>query len=264
MEVKIFSFLTHKFKAMAKLKGILKIEGTLQDMTFYKTQDGHLVKTKSGVSADRIANDPNFQRTRENGSEFGSAATAGKVLRNAVRTLMMNAADNRITSRLTQVMTQIKNYDTTSLRGDRTVAIGIVDPAALALLIDFDFNDSAALGGVLFAPFTVTGATGAIDIPAFTPINDISYPTGATHVSFKSAYAVVDFANETSAIEYSPVTNLPIDGTNTPVTLTPAAVPAGAGIKFYLILVEFFQEVNGVQYSLKNGSYNVLNIVDAA
>jgi hypothetical protein len=58
---------------MAKLKGILKIEGTLQDMTFYKTQDGHLVKTKSGVSADRIANDPAFARTRENGTEFANA-----------------------------------------------------------------------------------------------------------------------------------------------------------------------------------------------
>lgn len=249
---------------MAKLKGILKIEGTLQDMTFYKTQDGHLVKTKSGVSADRIANDPNFQRTRENGSEFGSSATAGKVLRTAVRALMMNASDNRVTSRLTQLMTQIKNYDVTSLRGDRTVSTAISDPNALALLINFDFNDKATLGSVLFAPFTVTGTTGAIDIPAFVPINDISYPIGATHVSLKSAYANVDFTNEISAIEYSPVTNLPIDGTNTPVTLTPAAVPAGTGTKFYFILVEFFQEINSVQYSLKNGSYNVLNIVDAA
>ena len=249
---------------MAKLKGILKIEGTLQDMTFYKTQDGHLVKTKSGVSGDRIANDPNFQRTRENGSEFGSAATAGKVLRNAVRNLTMNASDNRVTSRLTQLMTQIKNFDVTSVRGERTVGVAIADPAALALLINFDFNDSAALGGVLFAPFTVTGATGAINIPSFVPINDITYPTGATHVSMKAAYANVDFVNEISAIEYSPVTNLPIDGTNTPVTLTPAAVPPGTGTKFYLILLEFFQEVNGLQYSLKNGSYNVLNIVDAA
>ena len=70
---------------MARLKGLLKIEGTLDNLTFYKTQDGHLVKTKSGVSGDRIANDPNFQRTRENGSEFGSSASAGKLLRNAVR-----------------------------------------------------------------------------------------------------------------------------------------------------------------------------------
>ena len=249
---------------MAKLKGILKIEGTLDELTFYKTQDGHLVKTKGGVSADRIANDPNFQRTRENGSEFGSSATAGKVLRNAVRNLMMNASDNRVTSRLTQVMTVIKNYDTTSARGERTVAIGIADPAALALLKDFDFNDKAILSGVLFAPFIVTPATGEIAIPAFVPLNDIAYPGGATHVNMKAAYANVDFTNEISAIEYSPVTNLPIDGTNTPVSLVPAAVPAGAGTKFYLLLLEFFQEVNGVQYPLKNGAYNVLNIVEAA
>lgn len=249
---------------MAKLKGILKIEGTLDELTFYKTQDGHLVKTKGGVSADRIANDPNFQRTRENGSEFGSSATAGKVLRNAVRNLMMNAADNRVTSRLTQVMTVIKNYDTTSARGERTVAVGIADPAALALLKDFDFNDKAILSGVLFAPFIVTPATGEIAIPAFVPLNDIAYPGGATHVNLKAAYANVDFTNEISAIEYSPVTNLPIDGTNTPVSLVPAGVPAGAGTKFYLLLLEFFQEVNGVQYPLKNGAYNVLNIVEAA
>ena len=249
---------------MAKLKGILKIEGTLDELTFYKTQDGHLVKTKGGVSADRIANDPNFQRTRENGSEFGSSATAGKVLRNAVRNLMMNASDNRVTSRLTQVMTVIKNYDTTSARGERTVAIGIADPAALALLKDFDFNDKAILSGVLFAPFIVTPATGEIAIPAFVPLNDIAYPGGATHVNLKAAFANVDFTNEISAIEYSPVTNLPIDGTNTPVSLVPAGVPAGAGTKFYLLLLEFFQEVNGIQYPLKNGAYNVLNIVEAA
>lgn len=113
---------------MARLKGIIKIEGTLDELTFYKTQDGHLVKTKSGVSGDRIANDPTFQRTRENGSEFGNAATAGKLLRDTVRTLMLTAADNRITSRVTQLMTIIKNYDTTSLRGDRTVGVGIAAP----------------------------------------------------------------------------------------------------------------------------------------
>ncbi|WP_206106589.1 hypothetical protein [Ilyomonas limi] len=72
---------------MARLNGILKIEGTLQDMTFYKTQDGHLVKTKSGVSGDRIANDPAFARTRENGYEFGNAAAAGKLLRDAIRVM---------------------------------------------------------------------------------------------------------------------------------------------------------------------------------
>lgn len=57
----------------------------LGGMTFYKSQDGALVREKGGVSADKIANDPAFQRTRENGEEFGAAGIAGKVLRDAVR-----------------------------------------------------------------------------------------------------------------------------------------------------------------------------------
>ena len=243
---------------MARLKGLLKIEGTLDNLTFYKTQDGHLVKTKSGVSGQRIATDPNFQRTRENGSEFGSSASAGKLLRNAVRNLMMNASDNRVTSRITQIMTQIKNYDATSVRGERNVGVGIADPMGVALLKGFDFNDKATLGSVLFAPFTVDGSSGKIDFAAFTPINDIFYPIGATHIAFKSAYANVDFVNDASAVEYSPIQNIAIDGVNAPFALTPTSAPTGTGTKIYFISIEFYQEVNGVQYSLKNGSYRVL------
>lgn len=249
---------------MAKLKGILKIEGTLDELTFYKTQDGHLVKTKSGVSGDRIANDPTFQRTRENGSEFGSAATAGKLLRDAVRTLMLTASDNRVTSRITQLMTIIKNYDATSARGDRSVGVGIAVPGATDELKNFDFNISAILSSILYKPYAVNTATGVISITGLVPINDIAYPAGATHVTIRSAWAKVDFAANTSSVEYTNAVNLAIDGTSGNVTLTPAAVPAGTGTGLFLLAVEFFQEVNGVQYTLKNGAYNSLAIVEVA
>ncbi len=163
-----YSF-TRKSKIMARQNGIIKIDGTLENLTFYKTQDGNLVKTKSGVSADRIANDPNFQRTRENGAEFGSVATAGKLLRDAVRNLMMNASDNRVTSRITQVMTAIKNYDTTSVRGKRTVAVGIGVAAGRTLLKCLNFNDSAILGAILFKPYAVNTTTGVITIASLIP-----------------------------------------------------------------------------------------------
>ena len=80
---------------MAKQKGIIKLEGTIGDMTFYKSQDGFLARGKGGVDATRIASDPNFQRTRENGSEFGAAGKAGKLLRTSLRALLQNASDNR-------------------------------------------------------------------------------------------------------------------------------------------------------------------------
>ncbi|MEO5944049.1 MAG: hypothetical protein ABIP30_10985, partial [Ferruginibacter sp.] len=96
---------------MAKQKSIIKLEGTIGGITFYKSQDGYLAKEKGGVPADRIANDPNFQRTRENGAEFGRAGKAGKVLRNSMRALLQNASDRLLVGRLTKLMVKVIQMD---------------------------------------------------------------------------------------------------------------------------------------------------------
>lgn len=70
---------------MAKQKGIIKLQGKVGDISFYKSKDGYLAREKGGVDGQRIASDPAFQRTRENGKEFGNAGRNGKVLRNALR-----------------------------------------------------------------------------------------------------------------------------------------------------------------------------------
>lgn len=247
---------------MARQIGLIKLKGTLDNVNFYKSKDGNMARMKTSVDGSRIASDPAFVRTRENNSEFGNSATAGKLLRDSIRTMMQKASDGRVTSRLTKVMSQIKNLDVTSLRGERNVGIGIADPAAKALLKGFNFNNRAILGSVLFKSFTVAPATGEIEILNLIPINDLTIPQGTTHVSFKGAWAKIDFVAGTASVEESNVVNLPVDGTQTTVTLTPAAAPAGAGTDIYFLTLEFFQEVNGVQYSLKNGAYNVLNIVE--
>ncbi len=249
---------------MARQKGIIKLKGKIGDISFYKTQDGHLAREKGGVDASRIANDPAFVRTRENGAEFGSSAGSGKVLRDALRTMLMTASDNRVTSRLTKLMTDIKNLDAISVRGLRTVGTAIALPTAKALLKGFNFNSKAILGGVLYKPYAVNTATGVITINGLVPINDIAYPSGSTHVSMKGAWAKIDFATGIFDVQFSNTVNLPLDGTITNAILTPAAPPVGGGTDVYLLLVEFLQEVNTVQYSLKNGAYNALSIVDVA
>ena len=55
---------------MAQQDGFILIKGTLGKLNFYKSKDGHMVRQKGGVSAERIASDPSFQRTRENGAEL--------------------------------------------------------------------------------------------------------------------------------------------------------------------------------------------------
>ena len=97
---------------------------TIGDITFYKTQDGHLAREKGGIEASRIASDPAFQRTRENGSEFGRAGKAGKILRTSLRALLLNSADGRMVSRLTQAMVKVIQADMISIRGMRNVIDG--------------------------------------------------------------------------------------------------------------------------------------------
>lgn len=43
---------------MAQQKGLLRIKGTMGGMTFYKKDGAYLVKEKSSIPADKIANDP--------------------------------------------------------------------------------------------------------------------------------------------------------------------------------------------------------------
>ncbi|MFT7352496.1 MAG: hypothetical protein ACI9XR_002283 [Flavobacterium sp.] len=102
---------------MARQKGIIKLKGTIGDIAFYKIQDGHSAREKGGIDASRIKNDPAFQRTRENGSEFGRAGGAGKILRTSLRALLINTAHGRMVSRLTQKMVEVIQADVTSVRG---------------------------------------------------------------------------------------------------------------------------------------------------
>lgn len=249
---------------MARQKGIIKIEGKIGDISFYKTQDGHLAREKGGVSGERIASDPAFVRTRENGAEFGSSAAAGKTLRTALFSMLNTASDNRVVSRLTKVMTDIKNLDATSARGLRNVGVAIALPAAKLLLKNFNFNDRAILSSILFNPFTVNTGTGVITINGLVPIDEIKFPPGATHVTFKGAWARINFATGAIQIFNSNVVNLPINAVSNNVVLTPTGTPTGAGTDIYLLQIEFFQMINLVQYSLKNGAHNSLTIVDVA
>ncbi|MDX2190776.1 MAG: hypothetical protein SFY32_13015 [Bacteroidota bacterium] len=246
---------------MAIQKGIIKIEGTVGGMTFYKTQDGHLVKEKSSISADKIANDPAFARTRENGAEFGEAAAAGKLIRDTFRNMMASASDNRVTSRLVSVLTTIKNFDTTSERGERKVSNGLAVQNGQNALKDFDFNLQAKLGSILFKPLILLPG-GNIQISGLVPIQDVNAPAGATHASVTAAIAHIDFTTGGKEISISSPVNFPLNSTSLNVNLVTPPLTFNTGPEFRLFKIEFFQEVNGFQYSLKNGSFNALSIVN--
>jgi hypothetical protein len=247
---------------MAKYKSLFDVQGTLGEVTFYKGEDGQYVRRKGGVSKNRILNDPNYERTRENLTEFGRAATSGKLIRRAINSLMVDAKDSRVTSRLTKVLNQVKNEDLTSARGQRNVAEGLASPLGIARLKGFNFNAKSGLDSVLMAQYTLDSATGEVVIADLIPNQQMSLPEGATHVTLSGAFLNLDLETEVRDLQLSNTVNLPINGIATTVTLTPAAPASGSGQSYYFLKVAFFQEINGIQYPLKNGSFNALQLIE--
>jgi hypothetical protein len=249
---------------MARQKGIIKLKGTIGDITFYKTQDGHLAREKGGIDASRIKSDPAFQRTRENGSEFGRAGKAGKTLRTALRTLLINSADGRMVSRLTQAMVKVIQADLTNDRGLRNVIDGEAE-----LLTGFDFNIRGKLGSTLYVPFTgqIDRSSGeiSVDIASFVPANMIAAPGGTTHYKIISAGAEIDFEAETFVVSSSETAILPWDSAPTAdISQLNVVTPDSVSPLFLALGVEFYQEVNGRMYPLKNGSYNPLALAQVS
>jgi len=220
-----------------------------------------MVKEKTSLSGSRIASDPAFQRTRENNAEFGRAGKAAKVLRTAIRTLLQNAKDHRVSSRLTKEMMKVIKADATSTRGLRNVVDGEAE-----MLEGFNFNINAILSTTLYAKYTATinRVTGLLDIniPSFVPVNELVVPAGATHYKIVSAGAEIDFENGTYVENNSATVVLPWDATTTAAIALSNAVTANSTHPLFLLLgIHFFQQVNGVNYPLKNGAFNALSLV---
>lgn len=247
---------------MAKNSSLIKIEGTLDGITFYKTTDGHFVRTKGGVNKNRILTDPAYVRTRENINEFTIVMQSVKLLRNSLGILLNRAKDARVSGRLMHVFSKIKNLDSTSMRGLRKVSEGILTEEGKVLLKGFDFNIHAKLNQILNTSFHTELQTGTISIPGFIPMEHLSFPQGATHVSFRTGMLRIDFETGVYEMQTSNASNLLIDMEAEDVILTPTSIPSLTGITLNLLMIEFSQEINGMQYSLRNGAFNVLHLVE--
>lgn len=246
---------------MARQKGIIKLQGSIGDVSFYKSQDGYFAREKGGVDGDRIKNDPAFQRTRENGSEFGRAGKAGRTLRTALRLMLQNGSDRRVSARLTRELVKVVKSDNTNIRGERKVREGNLD-----LLKGFDFNINGKLRATVYAKYGVildrAAGTAAIDMEDFAPNKTISYPSGATHMKIHAGLAEIDFDSEDFRISQDESAILPInDEVVAGLSLEPAVTVDSTYDIFMVLGIEFLQEVNGEMYPLKNGAYNPLSLI---
>ena len=263
---------------MAINKSFVKLEGTLNDLTFYSKDGKNLVKTKSAVSKSRIMTDSAYRRTRENMREFGGAARVGKAFRTAFSGVVKTMGDTYMGARVNGLMKRINRYGV-GVRGERDFEVVTYGE----MLRSFEFNKVTPLNSQFFAPSGLPIINATRDgvtwtIPDFNTDSFIITPEGASHfrlvlaAGYVSDYAysgvlesyepVTEDVNGLGSVSYSP--DIPITGmvgSDTTITIdlsSLGSIPATSAL-FVGIGIIFYQEINGDLYELAQG--NAMKVV---
>ncbi|RPD39576.1 hypothetical protein EG028_18135 [Chitinophaga barathri] len=233
----------------------MQLEGTIGNITCYKTKDGYLARQKSESKA--VNND----RTKENMSEFARAASGAKLIRTTFAGILSDINDFYFTRRLNSEMARVVKADMGNPRGFRNIADGDI-----GLLQGFEVNTDMALLSALKAPFAVSidRASGLmkVDFPSLITAQLVAKPEGASHFRLTIAGASIDFTTGDHLMAQNAGEHLPIsnEGVTAP-SLEVQLPPAGTAPLLLALGVSFYQEVNGQFYLIGNGLYNAVAFV---
>jgi hypothetical protein len=253
---------------MARQRGYGKLTGTLDDLTFYKGKAGKgsqfLVRDKGGVSAERIATDPNFQRTRENNSDFSYSAKWVKGMIDVIRPAIKFATDPQYFSRLVELIRRNIDSDLTNVRGARRVQW----TSLVTELLGHNFGKTS-VESIAFLKITDAAGTNehTVTVPAHNALTQIKSPVGATHYRFLTAMAyqadqtTMEFTgSEVVTGAYQSVS----DGAVAAETLTIGGLPGTMDSQVIVVGIQFFQQVGATFYALTNKSYSACTVLSAA
>ena len=258
---------------MAINKSFVKLEGTLDGLTFYQKDGVNVVKTKSSVSKKRIMTDSAYRRTRENMREFGGAARAGKAFREAFGGIVKTMGDTYMGSRMNGIMKRI-NRNGAGFRGQRDFEVVNYGE----MLLGFEFDKAVPLNSQFFAPSDLPEINPARNevkwtVPDFNTDSFITIPQGATHFKLVLAAGFVsDYAYSGLEEGYEPVSaevngrggvsfsaDIPLAGmvgsdTTLIVDLSGYAIIPATSALFGAKGIIFYQEINGDRYELAQGN----------
>jgi hypothetical protein len=246
---------------MAKQLSPFKIQGTIGNITYYKSGNEYYARQKASSSKSRVMKDPSFQGFRNQMAEFGRVARANKLLRTTFRNYLGPFTGVKLLTRLTQLMSQILQSDETTDRGNRTVMNGSLD-----YLKDFEFNQlnsiRDSLGYLLKTGIDRNSGKCWMDIPQLNPLNLKKVPPRATHFKVSLAAASLDFDANSSFLEEDASGILPLKAVVAPMKLFTRLKPAANNVIILVIAIDFFAEAGEKMNPAAAGKYNAVGIVE--
>ena len=234
---------------MARQEGLLRLNGTLEGITFYYL-NGKPVARKAGGGFTRkaIKTSAAMVRVRETASEFGQCSRVKKVFKNALFPFFGKGRDADLHTRTLQLFLAIKDCDVVSERGKRTVAQGLLTAPGRKLLEDFVFTEMA----VPYSRAAYDTSTHQLELDLLAQ-EALAFGSGATHLEVCFGVLVFDFEGLIATLYPSEVVRVAADAVGGSLTLAPTTPPTGEGMQFAVVSYRYVQEVNGAFYPLKDG-----------
>ncbi|WP_313805671.1 hypothetical protein [Flavobacterium sp.] len=236
---------------MAKQKGIIKLDGTLDDITFY-FRKGVAIARKSGggFNGKAIKQSSNMQRVRENSSEFGNVSKIKKLMRLALEPYLKLLHDTTQHGRMMGLLQEIKVLDTLSERGKRTVFNGLKTPEGRALFTSFSFTPNAILKDNIGGNYSLAPTTFAsLEISNLN--KNLTLSASATSVQLQLVVVTFDFEHLRTITHQSTPISLSKANTLNAITLELPSQPDLNNPNFVFLHFQEVQELNGVLYPLK-------------
>lgn len=236
---------------MARQKGIVPLVGTIGGINFYY-RNGKPVARKAGggFNGDAIKTKPSMARVRENNTEFGNCSKVKKSINISLYPFLRYYKEGTLHGRMMQLFQRIKDCDTISVKGKRKVGNGILTSAGKELLQQFNFTPNCRVEEVVPMKAIYDEATCKYSVEDFD-ISLVRFPKSATHFELQFGVLGIDFD---LAIYKMLMATPKIFGKNEPITqfsFVPTILPDAGLHRFAFIGVTFYQEVNGINYVLK-------------
>ncbi|WP_130736529.1 hypothetical protein [Flavobacterium sp. J27] len=242
---------------MAKGKGIVQLTGTIQGLTFYLLDGKQVVRTAGGgFNGEAIKTKASMVRVRENSSEFKKCMQAVASFKQMLQPYLQLLKDGKLHQRLVRVFTQLKAFDITSERGQRTFANGLTTAIGRDLLCGYVLTQDGSLQNMLQQAYTFDGQNG-LQVPHFNT-SSLFMGTVASQMEIVLRYVLVDANGDFSFIQSEKVA---IDRSfSGDVAL---AVPPLTDYHSCIVVAigRLFQEVNGSFYPISKGVMEVVEVM---
>lgn len=245
---------------MAKVKGIVTLNGTIGGVTFYQLNGKQVSRAAGGgFNGDAIRTKASMQRVRENGSEFGHCSKANKLFRLATREFYEHYKFAGLHGYLMRLFTQLKDLDSVSGRGQRQVEIGVQTDAGKVLLKTFNYTPQSQLA-TLFPYTPVFDVTNYRLRYTNVDVSNIKFPKGATHLKLMYGVLDMDFTHMTyQRYAAEPVwVDRSFGGGAFEIAVTDMPVIQHTGIA--VLGMRLYQNVDGVLYALNDERFVGLKV----